>query len=251
MTLRLEDFASEGILLAGAGRAILLQIAHPAVGRGVARHSDFASDPLRRLRNTLTYVYVVACGDPDEVERVARRVDATHGPVHGDDYDAFDPELQLWVAATLYATAIDLHERVIGPLPSDDAEAILQQYAVLGTSLQLPAGLWPEDVAAFQRYWAASMGRLSVDEEVRDVARALLHPRHGPLWLRAAMPLVRLVTAGLLPERLRSAFGLPWDSRRQRRFERTIRVMAGVNRALPSRVRRWPRDHYLSRFRRR
>jgi uncharacterized protein (DUF2236 family) len=56
MTLRLTDVAREGVLLAGGARAILLQLANPAVGRGVARHSDFASNPLQRLRNTLSYV---------------------------------------------------------------------------------------------------------------------------------------------------------------------------------------------------
>ena len=47
----------ERVLLAGWGRAILLQIAHPKVARGVAEHSGFASDRwgrLRRLRRTLT-----------------------------------------------------------------------------------------------------------------------------------------------------------------------------------------------------
>jgi uncharacterized protein (DUF2236 family) len=251
MVPRLEDFASEGVLLAGAGRAILLQLANPAVGRGVARHSDFASDPLRRLRNTLSYVYVVACGGPDEVERVVRRVDAAHGPVRGEGYDAVDPALQLWVAATLYETAVDVHERVVGPIPPEEAEAIYREYAILGTALQVPAELWPRDLAAFRRFWEQSLEATSVDEEVLGVSHALLHPRHGPLWMRAAMPLVRLVTAGLLPDRLRSEFELPWDARRQRRFDRLIRLLARLNRTLPAWVRHWPRDYCLTAFRRR
>ena len=52
----LRDVSNEAVLLAGGARAILLQIAMPAVGHGVARHSDFGADPLRRLRNTLTYL---------------------------------------------------------------------------------------------------------------------------------------------------------------------------------------------------
>lgn len=91
-----RDVAAEGILLAGGARAILLQLANPAVGRGVAEHSDFADRPLDRLTGTLTYLYVVMYGTPDEVRAVARRVGHAHTPVPG----ARDTDLQLWVAAT-------------------------------------------------------------------------------------------------------------------------------------------------------
>ncbi len=46
----------EGVLLAGGLRALLLQLAQPAVGHGVARHSAFETDPLARLHGTLAFV---------------------------------------------------------------------------------------------------------------------------------------------------------------------------------------------------
>ncbi len=101
--------AREGALLAGGARAILLQVAHPAVGRGVAEHSDFAQRPLDRLRATLTYVYCVTFGEPEDIEAVAAQVTAAHRRVTGAGYRASDPELQLWVAATLYDTALLLY----------------------------------------------------------------------------------------------------------------------------------------------
>jgi uncharacterized protein (DUF2236 family) len=61
--------------------------------------------------------------------------------------------------------------------------------------------------------------------------------------MRAAMPLVRLATAGLLPENLREAYGLPLD---RRRYDRTMRVVALLYPRLPRRLRTWPRHHYLS-----
>lgn len=249
MTLRLTDVAQEGVLLAGGARAILLQLANPAVGRGVARHSDFASGPLRRLRNTLSYVYVVVYGTPDEVARIARLVDATHAPVRGEGYDAIDPRLQLWVAATLYDTAAGLYERILGPLSREDAEAVYRDYAILGTALQMPLELWPADLAAFREYWATEVAALSTDAETRAVARELLHPKRVPLWLRASMPLVRLVTAGLLTPAERALFELPWSDRRERRFERAIRIVAALYPRLPRRLRHWPRNHYLAQFR--
>ncbi len=246
----MRDIASEAVLLAGGARAILLQIADPGVGAGVARHSDFASDPMRRLRNTLTYIYVVVYGTADDRARVTAMVDAAHRSVRGPGYDAADPQLQLWVAATLYDTAVTLHESVFGTLAPDDAHALYREYAVLGTTLQMNAELWPDDRAAFRAYWNSQLARLRVTDDARRMARDLLHSRATPWWLRASMPLLRLVTAGLLTPSLRVAFELPWDAQRQRRYERAMRVIAAVYPRLPRSIRHWPMRHYLRVFRR-
>jgi hypothetical protein len=136
-------------MLAGGGCAILLQLAHPSVGRGVAEHSDFASRPYDRLIGTLTYVTAVACGTEDDIRAVHRAVGRAHAPVHGaadsetPAYSAFDPDLQLWVTATLYWTAVRVHERVFGPLDQASADRFYREFAAVGTSLQLPPEAWP------------------------------------------------------------------------------------------------------------
>jgi uncharacterized protein (DUF2236 family) len=249
MTKHLADIAGEAVLLAGGARAILLQIANPSVGSGVAEHSSFAEDPLRRLRNTLTYIYVVACGTPSEVDRVALAVQQAHLPVRAARYDASDPRLQLWVAATLYDTATQLYQQIFGVLAPDDADAVYQDYAALATVLGMPRELWPADRTAFRAYWNDAVTQLAVDEQSLTVARELLHPRRVPPWLRVSMPLARLVTAGLLTSEQRTLYGLPWSSHRQRRFDRAMRITAAVYPRLPACIRHWPRNHYLRRFR--
>ena len=254
--MRLSDISNEAILLAGGARAILLQLALPAVGRGVAEHSDFTSDPLRRLRHTLTYLYVLVYGTPDEVARITGFVNRAHTPVHSGpsaaapEYDAFDPDQQLWVAATLYDSAITVYQSVFGELGADDAESLYRQYAVIGTALQMPAALWPDDRAAFAEYWRTTHPLLRVDLDAARVSRDLLHPRAAPLWIRALMPAVRFLTAGWLDPALRDGFGLPWSARRQRAFDRVVRVLAVVYPRLPARLRQWPARHYLAAFRR-
>lgn len=253
--MRLSDISDEAILLAGGARAILMQLALPPVGQGVAAHSDFTADPLRRLRHTLTYLYVLVYGNPDEVARIVGYVNHAHDPVHsepgapGTAYDAFDPAQQLWVAATLYDSALTVYEAVFAELAPDDAESLYRQYAVIGTALQMPAELWPADREAFRRYWGDTLRALHVDDTARRVARDLLHPVAAPLWIRAAMPAVRFLTAGFLDAGVREAFGLPWSDRRQRRFDRTVRVLAALYPRLPARLRRWPAAHYLAAFR--
>lgn len=247
MALGIRDVSGEAVLLAGGARAILLQLANPAVGQGVAEHSRFAEHPLDRLRGTLIYLYVTVYGTPEEAREVALRVGHAHAPVRSAAYDARDPELQLWVAATLYDTAMRVHELVLGPLAEADAEALLDDYAVVGTALGLPRALWPATRADFAAYWGMSMAGLRVDDVARGVAHELLHPRAGPWWLRAAMPTVRLVTAGLLDPALREAYGLRFD---QRRFLRLLRVVRVVYPRLPRRLRQAPVRHYLREFRR-
>ncbi|HEV7956747.1 MAG: hypothetical protein JWL94_325 [Microbacteriaceae bacterium] len=250
--LRLADVGAEAALIAGGGRAVLLQLANPAIGHAVARHSDFRSDPIRRLRNTLVYVYALVYGTPEQVTAVRAMVDRAHARVRSDPgslphYDATDARLQLWVAATLYDTAVDLRRRLIGPLSADDLDAIYQDYEIVGRALQVPAGLWPRDREEFASYWREQSLLLSVDGTVQTVAHDLLHPSTGPIWLRAGMPLARLVTAGLLSPELREAFQLPWDADRQRRFNRAMRALRAVNGILPRAVREWPRNRLLRR----
>ncbi|WP_167131120.1 oxygenase MpaB family protein [Paramicrobacterium chengjingii] len=251
----LRDIAAEAVLISGGGAAILLQIADEQVGLGVARHSDFASRPLDRLHATLTYVYVQAYGTDAERRYVARKVGVAHRPVQADAgeqspaYSASDPQLQLWVAATLYRTAIGLYERIHGPLPLDTAEHVYREYAVLGTALGMPKQLWPVDRAAFDEYWSRAHSTLHVTAEARHVARDLLHPRVAPPWLTLSMPLARLITAGLLDERLREAYGLQWSRARQRRFDAVMTVTRMLWPRLPRGIRHLPAIRYLRRVR--
>jgi uncharacterized protein (DUF2236 family) len=247
----MQRVAREGALLAGGARAILLQIAHPAVGRGVAEHRDFAARPLDRLRTTLTYVYCVTFGTPEEIEAVAATVTAAHRKVTGAGYRATDPELQLWVAATLYDTALLVYQELFGPLEPAAADAVYRQYAVLGTALQVPAGRWPADRAAFRAYWQHMIGTLEVSDDARRVAQDLLSARAAPLLLKAAMPFNRFLTAAWLPEPVRRQYGLGWSDGDQRRYTLLRNVGAPMYRLLPSPLREAPKTYALWDMRRR
>jgi uncharacterized protein (DUF2236 family) len=249
---------SEAVILAGAGRAILLQLARPEVGYGVARHSTFAQNPLGRLHGTLMYVYAVMAGTPADRQVAASYVTRMHGPVKGPDledaavpaYDARDPDLQLWVAATLYETAMLVYERVLGHLPEARADAVYAHYAALGTALDVPEGAWPADRAAFADYWRSASQRLAVDDTVREQADALWRAAAAPAWVRLLMPLNRFVTAGLLPGEVRQQFSMDWSARDQRRLDRLWSLVAAVYPHLPRFVRTLPQRYYLRRLRR-
>jgi len=247
---QMRTVAREGALLAGGARAILLQVAHPAVGRGVAEHSDFTARPLDRLRATLTYVYCVTFGTPEEIALLSAQVTAAHRAVAGAGYRATDPELQLWVAATLYDTAVLVYEQLFGALAPDVADRVYEQYAVLGTALQVPAGAWPGDREAFRRYWREMVGNLAVSDDSRRIARDLLSAANAPLALKAAVPLNRFLTAAWLPDQIRRQYGLAWSPRDQQAYDLLIRVGRPLYRLLPVPLREAPKTYYLREMRR-
>jgi uncharacterized protein (DUF2236 family) len=241
----LERYASDGVLIAGGARAILLQVADPTIAAGVARHSDFAHRPVERLRNTLTFAYAVVLGTPEDAAAVSAHVGRAHEPVAR----ASDPGLQLWVAATLYDTAVRVHDRVFGPAPDELADEIYRAYAALGTSLEMPAAFWPANRANFAAYVDARVGSLEVTNEARQIARDLFAPVTAPAWLRAGLPLGRLLTLDLLPPSIREAYGFVWRPRDARRARRAWSLLRFLVLVTPHRLRSWPSRHYLQRLR--
>jgi len=240
-----ERWASDGVLIAGGARAVLLQVADPAVAAGVAQHSDFAHRPVERLRNTLTFAYAVVLGTPEDAAAVTRHVNRTHARVARAD----DQQLQLWVAATLYDTAVRVHDRVFGPTDAALADELLRAYAPLGTSLQMPAELWPADRAAFDAYFRARVEVLDVSDDARQIAHDLFAPITAPTWLRSGLPLGRLLTIDLLPSAIREAYGFEWGPREQRRAKRAWGAIGFLASVTPHRLRSWPYRHYLKRLR--
>jgi uncharacterized protein (DUF2236 family) len=112
--------------------------------------------------------------------------------------------------------------------------------------------MWPEDRAAFERYWADAVARIKMD----DVTRAYLADFAGLGFLPWPIPWIfgwfhRAVTAGFLEEPFRKELGLPWGWREQRAFTLNRRALRVANALTPRRFRTLPFDMYLQAMRRR
>ncbi len=206
----------EAVLVLGGGRALLMQVAHPKVALAVRQHSDFEGNPLLRLQRTLGAAYTVVFGTPAQAERATSAVARVHARVRGDGYRADDPELLLWVHATLVDTALRVHGRFLRPLTSGEAECYYQQSTSVCEAFGVPRERQPADLDAFRLYVRTMVGHLAegLSAESKEVAAAVLHPRL-PLVAEPFMALARELTAGLLPAPLRRAYGLAWDPGRQ------------------------------------
>jgi uncharacterized protein (DUF2236 family) len=229
----------EPFLLLGGGRALLMQLAHPLVAAGVAEHSGFEADPFGRLRRTLDAVNAVVYGTAEEADVAARRVWAVHERVTGATYRANDPELLMWVNATLIDTTLSLHARFLRPLRGADADRFYEESTVVGEVFGVPRDLQPPDLAAFRAYMRDMVGTLQVSDTARRLADAVLHPKL-PWPAEPGMLLARELTAGLLPRPLREQFGLGWDRSRKAALLLASAASRQVLPLVPSMVRRAP-----------
>lgn len=251
-----ERFAAESVVLLGGGAALLLQLANPAIGIAVSRHSRVRSDPLARLVGTLVFLTAEAFGDDHDRERVRRRVGAAHRPVHGHDpaaggtYRADDPELQRWVAATLYVAGRAAHARAFGRLPAREVDQVLAGFGRPATALGMPPSMWPRDDAEFRVVWRAGLAAIRVTDEARAIGLGLFDSPATPWPLRPLLPVLRAVSLDLLPESVRTAYGV--RGRRRDRFvaELVWAIVVPVMRLAPAPVRRLPARILLARLRR-
>ncbi len=244
----------EPIVFAGGGRALLLQVAHPSVAAGVAGFSDYRTDPWNRLFRTVDVMLKLAFGSPEQSAQQAKVLAARHRRVQGVDetgrqYHALDPDLLVWVWATLADTSLTVHQRVFGRL----ARAELQRFhaeqipvaVACGAPIEAVPATYDEFTAYFDRVVAED---LVVTSGARDVQLATMVPPLPTPLRQLAGPMNTAVTTSLLPPTLREAYELPWGPR-ERRSARAFFAAARVGRVLPTGLRQLPSSYQLHRER--
>ncbi|MFD6158888.1 oxygenase MpaB family protein [Nocardia sp. NPDC060256] len=241
--------------LLGGGANVIMQLSTRPVGYGVVESTVDSGKvmlhPVKRLRTTITYLAVAMLGTEDERADYRAAVNRSHRPVHSTAsspvrYNAFDPSLQLWVAACLYWGAKDLYERMHGPMDEPTADAFYRHSARLGTTLQVRQDMWPADRQAFAAYWDANLAGTTIDPPIRDYFNDLIDlkmlPR--PVQLVFGRP-HRFFVAGLLPPHLRDQMGCTWTARDERTLRRVMRTLGTTQTWLPRQARMFPMNAYL------
>lgn len=238
----------EAAIFLGAGRALLLQLAHPWVAAAVSQHSRTFVDPIGRFHRTFDVVFTMVFGTLDQALAAARHLHRRHAAITGALPDAVGPfdegsrycanEISAlrWVHATLADTALMAHDLVLPALSAEERERYWDERRVFGALFGLTAADLPADWASFAAYNRAIVesGTLSVSAPARDIARQIftgaglrLRP---PGWYRA-------LSVRMLPERLRADFGLDVDVRDSRAADRALGWIRRVYPRLPLRLR--------------
>ena len=239
---RVVDLLNPAAVLAPAAN-VIMQLALPGVGYGVLESpvdsGNVYKHPVKRARTTGTYLAAATMGTEEDRRLIREGVDRVHAMVRSTpsspvSYKAFDPKLQLWVAACLYRYYVDQHEFLYGPLDDESADAVYQDARTLGTTLQVRDGMWPQDRAAFDEYWKRTLDELRIDEPVREHLRGVAAIVFLPLPLRALLgPFNLFATTGFLPPEFRDMMRLPWSASQQRRFELLLTALRLADRVIP------------------
>jgi uncharacterized protein (DUF2236 family) len=238
----------EAAIFLGAGRALLLQLAHPWVAAAIADQSAVFADPLGRFHRTFNVVFTMVFGTLDQAVAVARRLYARHAAVTGalpetagpfaagSPYCANEVLALRWVHATLVETAVVAHDLLLPPLSGSELERYWSEARRFASLFGIPPDGLPEDWQSFRSHAADMMESdvLTVSQPARDIARRIFSGAatkiRPPAWYRA-------VTAGMLPPRLRTAFELPFGQAEQARAARALRRLRRIYPLLPGRLR--------------
>jgi uncharacterized protein (DUF2236 family) len=238
----------ESALFLGAGRASLLQLAHPWVAAALDQHSNLRSDPLARFHNTFRVVFTMIFGTLEQALAAARALYQLHTRIQGElsasvgafergsHYQANEIDALRWVFATLVESAVVAYDSVLPPLSSAEKEAYYIDSARLAMLFGIPRDALPANWSAFEDYnremWASD--KLGVNALSREMAHRVLRGRGSwvpvPDWYRA-------LTAGWMPARLREEFVLPYGAREQNAATRAMRWLPHVYRRMPGALR--------------
>jgi uncharacterized protein (DUF2236 family) len=251
-----------------AGANVIMQLSLLPVGHGVARSAVDSGrvdkHPLKRARTTGTFLVVALLGDAEDRRGIRDGINRVHALVRsspGDPvaYNAFDPQLQLWVAGCLWKGVEDIY-RLQHPVPDPARlDALYRHAARLGTTLQVPEEMWPADRETFAAYWERGLRRIAMDDPTREYLQGIadmsfvvapLGAAGKPLrWL--LRPVGRFFAVGFLQQPFRDELRLPWSKRRPRRFETVVRFLVAVIGRVPRRLRDVPTNVLLGDCRRR
>jgi uncharacterized protein (DUF2236 family) len=240
---------AEGVLLLGGGRALILQVAEPRVAAGVAQHSNYRQDAWLRLYRTIDVTSRIVFGDASSSQKAAAGLRHRHRRVSGRDdrgqpYRALDPELLMWVHATLVDTSLLVYDRYVRRLNEPERAAYYEQMKPVAEAYGIPPDRQPSDWTAFRDYWEEKlMHGLRVTETTRGVADAVLNPElplpaRPPSW--PALETIRLLTVGTLPESLRAELGLSWGPLRDRLLSASQGAIRRMLPLLPGLLRQFP-----------
>lgn len=238
----------ESALFLGAGRAALLQLAHPWVATALEQHSMVMQRPIARFHSTFRIVFTMIFGSLPQATAAARHLYEVHTHIQGNmaenvarwprgsHYQANDIAALRWVYATLIESAVLAWETVLPPLTPGELAAYYAETKTLAALFGLPASALPQDWKSFLLYCREmeQSDALGVSDSARTMAHSLLAGTGSwtkpPHWYRA-------LTTAWLPERFRTDFGLSFDAGDERALTKARQRLPRYYRKLPSTLR--------------
>src|SRR6516165_997590 len=238
----------QAAIFLGAGRALLLQLAHPWIAAAIARHSRTLADPIGRFHRTFSVMFTIVFGTTEQALAAARRLHQRHAGINGilteaaghfaagSRYEANEITALCWVHATLVDTALIAYQLVCPPLSAAERARYWVEARLFAAFFGIPQDALPQTWAAFagsnDRTWRSDV--LTVGDEARRIAGAVLSGGGTRLPIPAWY---RVLTARLLPGRLREQYGFRYGEIEHRKTERALAVLRRLYPCVPARLR--------------
>lgn len=201
-------------MFVGGLRALLFQSLHPLAMTGVARHSDYRSDPWGRLQRTADFVAATTFGPAAEAQRAVDTVRRVHRSVRGiaadgRRYSANDPHLLAWVHLAEIDSFLAAHDRYgRSPLVAGDRDRYVQDSAVIASALGAAGP--PVTESELREQLHEFRPELHATREAREAARYLLVQPPLPLAARPGYGLIAAAATSLMPTWTRLPLRLPY-----------------------------------------
>jgi uncharacterized protein (DUF2236 family) len=249
----LPKMLQEGILFAGSGATLLLQAALPAIRDAGPNtgHKELATELIDALQANISYISCLVFGSREERKALISLLLSGNPPLLGGGRSnrfTTHPELQLWQAATLYATATDFYQRVYGRVDYASAERAYSEFTLLLNCMGVPPGTWPESRQAFWAYWDDQVSKLTVSEDAALFAKDLRESHKMPRWVQSLKPFLRVTTIEMLPLRLREAYELKSTVTTRTLYRTWMGFSVAVYPAMPNKWRAYPLRFYQNRL---
>src|SRR5262245_39596568 len=170
--------------LFGGARALLMQAGHALVIAGGRETGFYERNPWKRLQRTLILTYTITFGTRQEADAAAERINLVHARVHGKDpvtgltYDAFDPDLLLWVHACLVDSALLFERLTVGGLDDRGRQRFHEEQMLVAEMVQVPRERIPPTVRELRAYVedVARSGQLRITDGAEVVAGLFADP---------------------------------------------------------------------------
>jgi uncharacterized protein (DUF2236 family)/outer membrane biogenesis lipoprotein LolB len=202
----------------GAGRALLLQTAHPWITASIDQHSIVRHDPVERARRTFNNVFTMIYGSMPQVLASAHQVHRVHEEIEGrinyqagafskgSEYRANEINAMIWVHATLWETQITMYETLVGALSAEQKEQYYQETKLFAMLFGIPEDALPRSWGEFMAYNSAMWNspQLTVTDNTLLLRDDLLRARS--IWLVFPMWIQKITIASTMPERLASEY---------------------------------------------
>ncbi len=234
----------EVTVLFGGARALLMQAAHPLVVAGANQTSMYERNPWKRLQRTLVLTYTITFGTKAEADAAAAKINEVHARINGVDpvtglrYDALDPQLLLYVHASLVDSALLFEELTVGALDDRGRQRFHEEQMLAAELCLIPRETIPPSVTSL-RAWLADMddsGSLLVTDGARRVADLFQHPPADAEW-RPVLRGVSKLAFATLPPHVRQMYGVPAGTARDLGIRSTFSAIRALRPLLPPRYR--------------